>query len=102
MPTWRSVLPTVTVARSEQFRVSLNGQPCKLGPQALRYAANGRDTRLHTVMLGPYLEVDIALSPAQLRQGENVLEVTPTRLLPGLTTAIRLAEIELRVAYGQG
>ena len=54
------------VARSEQFQVSLNGQPIEAGQQQVRYAANGRDTRIHTVKLGPYLEYEAALRPNQL------------------------------------
>ena len=49
------------VARTEQFQASLNGQPIEPGQQQVRYAANGRDTRIHTVKLGPYLEYEIAL-----------------------------------------
>jgi hypothetical protein len=89
------------VARLEQFQASLNGHPLQPGRQRVRYAANGRDTRIHTVKLGPYLEYEIALQPNQLRRGENVLEVTPTRLTPDLTTKINLVEIELSVDCGE-
>jgi hypothetical protein len=87
------------VARTEQFRVSLNGQPIEASQQQVRYAANGRDTRIHTVKLGPYLEYEITLQPSQLRKGENHLEVIPSKLLPELTPKISLLEIELLVAY---
>jgi hypothetical protein len=89
------------VARTERFQASLNGQPIEPDGQQVRYAANGRDTRTHTVKLGPYLEYEISLRPDQLRKGENVLEVTPTRLIPELTMKINLVEIELRVGYRQ-
>jgi hypothetical protein len=89
------------VARSEQFEVRLNDTPLPAGKLRALYAANGRDTRIHTVALGPYLLVEVSLGPRQLRRGENVLEVTPTQLVAGLTVPLRLAEIELRVAYGQ-
>jgi len=88
------------VARTEQFRVGLNGQPIEPGAQRVRYAANGRDTRIHTVKLGPYLAYEVSLHPSQLRRGENVLKITPTRLIPGLATKIALVEIELHVDYG--
>jgi hypothetical protein len=89
------------VARTEQFQASLNGGPPDSGTTNVRYAANGRDTRIHTVPLGPYLEYEISLPPDHLRQGENVLEVTPTRLMPDLATKIHLVEIELHVSYKQ-
>jgi hypothetical protein len=87
------------VARTEQFQASLNGHPIEPGNQQARYAANGRDTRVHTVKLGPYLEYEIPLRPDQIRKGENVLEVAPTRLIPDLTTKINLVKIELHVRY---
>jgi hypothetical protein len=65
----------------------------------VRYAANGRDTRIHTVKLGPYLEYEVTLQPSQLSKGENVLEITPTRLIPAVATKINLVEIELHIAY---
>jgi hypothetical protein len=90
------------VVRGERFQVRLNSYRLTRGQQQLRYAANGRDTRIHTVALGPYLEYAVALRPEQLRQGENVLEVAPVRLAPELTPEIRLVEVELRVDYGRG
>ncbi len=87
------------VARTEQFQATLNGQPIEAGQQHVRYAANGRDTRVHTVKLGPYLEYEISLHPSQLKKGENHLELTPTRLIPELATRINLLEIELLVGY---
>jgi hypothetical protein len=87
------------VARSERFQASLNGRAIEPGRQTVRYSANGRDTRIHTVTLGPYLEYEIPLQPSQLVRGENVLEVTPTRLAADLTAKINLVEIELRVGY---
>jgi len=89
------------VARTEQFQATLNGHPLQPGPHQVRYAANGRDTRIHTVKLEPYLQYEVTLRPGQLRKGENVLEVTPTRLAAGLATKIRLVEIELSVRYGK-
>lgn len=86
------------VARTEQFQALVNNQPVEA---STRYAANGRDTRIHTVALGPYLEYDVSLRPNQLKQGDNVLEVKPIRLHSDLTTKINLAEIELRVGYGK-
>ena len=87
------------VARREQFQVSVNGHPLSADQQQVRYAANGRDTRVHTVALGPHLDYEVSLSASQLRQGENVLELTPTQLIPGLATPISLVEIELLVRY---
>jgi hypothetical protein len=89
------------VARTEQFQASLNGRPVEPGRQQVRYAANGRDTRIHTVKLGPYLEYEISVRPDQLSKGENVLEVAPTRLTADLATKINLVEIELHVRYGE-
>lgn len=87
------------VMRDELFAVSLNGQPIAPDQQQVRYAANGRDTRVHTVALGSYLEYEISLRPNQLRRGENLLEVAPKRLVPELATTIQLREIELLVSY---
>jgi len=87
------------VMRDEQFRATLNDQPIDASQQQVRYAANGRDTRIHTVTLGPYLEYEVSLRPSQLRKGENRLEVVPTKLLSELATKINLLEIELLVSY---
>jgi hypothetical protein len=87
------------VVRREQFQVHLNGQPMQPDRQQVRYAANGRDTRIHSVKLGPYLEYEIFLRPNQLCTGENVLTVTPTRLNTDLKTKINLVEMELLVRY---
>ena len=89
------------VARTERFQLSLNGHGIEPGRQQVRYAANGRDTRIHTVKLGPYLEYEVSLRPEQLRKGENLLEVTPTRLTAGLAGKINLVEVELHVGYGE-
>ena len=88
-------------ARTEQFQASLNGHRIEPGRRQVRYAANGRDTRIHTVKLGSYLEYEVSLRPNQLSKGENVLEVTPTRLTADLATKINLVEIELHVGYGE-
>lgn len=87
------------VARHEQFEANLNGR--KIDPKrfSVRYAANGRDTRIHTVALGPYLEYDLAVQPRELVKGQNVLEVTPSRLTADIAGKINLVEIELQVAY---
>jgi hypothetical protein len=85
--------------RSERFSLSLNGRPIDARRTTLRYASNGRDARMHTVTLGPYLEYEVALAPEQLNAGENVLVVTPTKLIPGLKPAIHLLELELSVEY---
>lgn len=87
------------VARGEEFQANLNGRQLQPAGPKVRYAPNGRDTRIHTVKLGPYLEYEISLQPEQLRTGENVLEVAPTRLISGVTGKINLVEIELRVRY---
>lgn len=58
-----------TGARSEQFQASLNGQPIEAVQQQVRYAANGRDTRIHTVKLGPYRSYEATLRPNQLTKG---------------------------------
>jgi len=89
------------VARTEQFQTTLNGHAIQPGRQQVRYAANGRDTRIHTVKLGPYLEYEVSLLPGQLAKGETVLEVTPTRLVSDLAAKINLVEIELHVRYGE-
>jgi len=89
------------VARREQFQITLNGHAIVSGQQQVRYAPNGRDTRIHTVKLGPYLDYETALQPNQLVRGENVLEVAPTNLTPGLAAKINLVEIELCVGYGE-
>jgi hypothetical protein len=90
------------VMRTEQFDVKINGATSDATRQKVRYAANGRDTRVHTVALGPYLEFEIVLHPDQLRKGENTLEIAPVRLEPGLAGKIHLAEIELLVDYLDG
>jgi hypothetical protein len=88
------------VARSETFQITLNGRPVEPPDEAVTYAANGRDTRIHTVKLGPYLRYDVSLKPGQLKKGENTLEVTPGRLIADLAGKIGLVEIELSVRYG--
>lgn len=90
------------VARMEQFDLKINGTTVDAANRNARYAANGRDTRVHTVALGPYLEFEIALRPNQLRRGENTLEIAPIRLEPGLTGKINLTEVELLVDYPDG
>ncbi len=85
--------------RSERFALRLNGQPIAENQMTLRYASNGRDTRMHTVTLGPYLEYEVVLNPSQLKAGENVLEVMPTKLRPDLKPKIHLLELELSVVY---
>src|SRR5262249_56837659 len=87
------------VMRDERFALTVNGKPITPGQQKVRYAANGRDTRVHTVTLEPYLEFEVRLQPAQVRRGDNRLEVTPKRLIPQLTATIQLREIELEVCY---
>jgi hypothetical protein len=89
----------VNVARDERFRTTLNGRPLEPRAGELKYAAGGRDARMHTVALGPYLQYDVALGAGQLRQGDNTLEVAASKLLADLTTPIKLAEIELLVRY---
>ena len=88
------------VMRHERFAPSVNGQPIEPDQQQVRYAANGRDTRVHTVALRPYLEYEISLRPSQLCDGENVLDVAPTQLVSELATTVNLREIELQVSYG--
>src|SRR5262249_11890823 len=41
------------VIRDERFALTVNGRPITLEQQKVRYAANGRDTRVHTVTLEP-------------------------------------------------
>jgi hypothetical protein len=87
------------VMRSERFAISLNGRRFEPGTLRVRYAANGRDTRIHTVTLLPYLQYEVALRPADILRGENVLEVTPERLIADLLGKINLVEVELSVSY---
>ncbi|HUT89790.1 MAG TPA: hypothetical protein VMY37_09855 [Thermoguttaceae bacterium] len=88
------------VARSERFEITLNGRRIDPGDQRVRYASNGRDTRIHTVKLEPYLRYEVSLKPGQLNAGENTLEIRPTRLVAELVGKIHLVEIELAVRYG--
>ncbi|NUQ62086.1 MAG: hypothetical protein HUU20_06340 [Pirellulales bacterium] len=85
--------------RSERFSLRLNGQPIAEKQTTLRYASNGRDTRMHTVTLEPYLEYEVVLNPSQLKSGENALEATPTKLRPDLKPKIHLLELELSAVY---
>lgn len=89
----------VNVTRTETFEAVLNGQSLS-GNARIDYASNGRDTRTHTVELGPYQIYTVDLRPEQLQQ-ENVLIVSPTRLEPHLSGPVRLAEIELLAGYDQ-
>jgi hypothetical protein len=89
------------VVRSETFEIYLNDKQVDLSGQQVWYAANGRDTRVHTVQLGPYLEYEISLHSNQLRAGENTLEVRSSRLVPGIPGQIHLTEIELFVRYSK-
>jgi hypothetical protein len=88
------------VARGEQFEITLNGRQIDLKDQGVLYASNGRDTRVHTVKLEPYLRYDLSLKPGQLAKGENTLEVKPARLVPDLPEKIHLVEIELTLRFG--
>jgi len=87
------------VARREQFSLSLNGQHITSDLVRVSYAANGRDTRVHTVTLGPYMEYEVALGPSRMRRGGNALEVIPAQLVPELAGVINLVELELLVRY---
>ncbi|MFH1266736.1 MAG: hypothetical protein ABIK89_13490, partial [Planctomycetota bacterium] len=88
------------VARGETFAITLNGRPVEPPDEAVTYATNGRDTRIHTVKLGPYLRYDVPLKPGQLEKGQNTLDVKPARLIADLAGKINLVEIELAVRYG--
>jgi len=79
--------------------VNLNGNVLELGDEQTLYVANGRDTRIHTVTLGPYIQYSVPLAATQLQKGDNTLEVTPTHLNAAVKTAIALSEIELIVEY---
>ncbi|MBI2432011.1 MAG: hypothetical protein HYV26_03990 [Candidatus Hydrogenedentes bacterium] len=87
------------VTRTELFQVVLNGSAVDPAILKWMYVANGRDTRIHTVTLGPHFQPEISLGPEHLRHGENVLEVVPLQLDTGLTAKINLAEIELLLDY---
>lgn len=88
------------VARSEQFEVLLNGRPVDPGRRSIRYAPNGRDTRIHTVKIGPYQQYDLSLGSEELLRGENVLEIKPVKLLPGIIEKVNLIELEVMIRYG--
>lgn len=87
------------VYRTESFQTSVNGRVIASNVQRVRYAANGRDTRIHTVTLGPYQEIEIPLAAEQLVRGDNTLEVGAAQLAAGTAGKINLAEIELVVRY---
>ena len=86
-------------ARSERFALKLNEQPILDEQTSLRCAANGRDTRMHTNTLGPFLEYEVQLKPTQLKSGVNELVVSPTKLRPDLSQQIHLMELELTVEH---
>lgn len=92
-------LKVENVARTEQFNIAVNGRPIAAENLRVLYAANGRDARIHTIKLQPYLLYEIALDPSLMKQGENLLEVEPSRLLPWLRDTISLLEIELIARY---
>ena len=87
------------VARDEQFEIAINGQKINPREQRVLYASNGRDTRIHTVTLGPYSSYSLSLGSSQLKDGENTLKIKPTKLAPDLAGRIHLVEIELIVKY---
>ena len=87
------------VMRDERFQPSLNGNSVPATKQLIKYAANGRDPRVHTVKLEPYLQYEISLDASQIRRVENHLELKPTMLIPDLANTIQLREIELIVKY---
>ncbi len=95
--TLRFILEHVT--RTEQFDICLNGRKIEPGAMQIRYAANGRDTRIHSVTRGPYQEYEIPLGKDWMVRGENKLEVTPRRLDSDLPGKIYLFEMELDVSY---
>jgi hypothetical protein len=88
------------VSRTEQFLITFNGKNFPEDRLRLRYAANGRDTRVHTVALGPYLEFDLSMQPEDFHRGENTIEATPVNLLAELRGMINLVEIEVIEKWG--
>jgi hypothetical protein len=87
------------VARSESFDILLNGKRLDPANYFLTFSSYGRDTRTHTVPLGPYLNYSIPLKPDQLVKGINQLEIRPTELKNDRTGEVRLTEVELIVNY---
>lgn len=87
------------VARTEAFAIALNGNTIDPGAMTVRFAGSGRDTRMHTVSLAPFLEFEIALRADHIARGENSLVVTPAKLDPAIGGKINLTEIELTVRY---
>ena len=85
--------------RDEQFSVRLNGQHVAVSQPQVRYAANGRDSRLHSVPFGPYLQFEIAVRPQQMKRGTNQFVVQAKTLVPTLTKRMELREVELSVGY---
>ena len=81
------------VARSEQFEVVLNGRRINPQDQSVLYASNGRDTRIHTVKLGPYLYYEISLKPAHWRRAATRLRSSPRGSFP--TSTVRSASLRL-------
>jgi hypothetical protein len=87
------------VARTEQFRASLNGRPINLTGQIVRFIADGRKSQAAEDLLGPYLEYQISLMPNEIRKGENMLAITPIEFERDQNVAVNLREIELEFAY---
>ncbi|HPV24944.1 MAG TPA: hypothetical protein PLJ65_12270, partial [Casimicrobium sp.] len=57
------------VFRTERFAITLNGKPVDESALTIRSAAGGRDTRMHTITLGPYLEYELAPKAEELVRG---------------------------------
>jgi hypothetical protein len=89
------------VTRGEQFSIRLNGGDVDPARLRVSYTANGRDTRIHTVALGPYLDYELSLRPDQLKRGDNMLEVTPVRLATDLLQKVNVVELEFLVDYAE-
>lgn len=87
------------VFRTERFSIMLNDKPIDDAALTIQSAAGGRDTRMHTITLGPYLEYELALKPQDLISGENTLTVTPKELTPNFSGTINLREISLQIFF---
>ncbi|NUM55831.1 MAG: hypothetical protein HUU46_19495 [Candidatus Hydrogenedentes bacterium] len=87
------------VTRTDAFTIALNGGAIDAGAISLRFAGSGRDTRMHTVTLAPFLEFEIALRADHIARGENSLVVAPAKLNSEIAGKMNLTEIELDVRY---
>ena len=92
-------LKTAGVTTRERFSFTLNDKPIPSDRIQRLHAPDGRDARIHSIVLLPYSQFVFNLPPDMLRRGENQFTVTLDEKEPDLTGNIALVEMELLLRY---